>query len=38
VIIAHAIQAGLEAFSCKPRYGWKIAATSLAAQQHIGID
>lgn len=38
MIIAHAIQTGLEAFSCKPRYGWKIAATSLAGQQHIGVD
>jgi 2-keto-4-pentenoate hydratase len=34
----YAIQAGLEAFSSTPRYGWKIAATSLAGQQHIGVD
>jgi len=34
----YAIQAGLEAFSTKPRYGWKIDATSLAGQQHIGVD
>jgi len=34
----YAIQAGLEALSSAPRYGWKIAATSLAGQQHIGVD
>ena len=34
----YAIQAGLEAFSKAPRAGWKIAATSSAGQQHIGVD
>lgn len=34
----YAIQAGLEAFSAQPRAGWKIAATSTAGQQHIGVD
>jgi 2-keto-4-pentenoate hydratase len=34
----YAIQAGLEAYSAKPRAGWKIAATSVAGQQHIGVD
>ena len=34
----YAAQACLEAFSDKPRYGWKIAATSIAGQQHIGVD
>lgn len=32
-----AIQAGLEARSAHPLYGWKIAATSVAGQQHIGV-
>ena len=35
---AYAIQAGLERFSAAPVYGWKIAATSLAGQRHIGVD
>ncbi|MEZ5843598.1 MAG: hydratase [Hyphomicrobiaceae bacterium] len=34
----YAIQAHLEAFSRRPRYGWKIAATSLAGQRHINVD
>ncbi len=34
----YAIQAGLEGFSKSPRAGWKIAATSKAGQQHIGVD
>ncbi|HRK18561.1 MAG TPA: hydratase [Hyphomicrobiaceae bacterium] len=34
----YAIQAHLEKYSAKPRYGWKIAATSKAGQQHIGVD
>lgn len=34
----YAIQAGLEVHSAAPRYGWKIAATSAAGQQHIGVD
>jgi 2-keto-4-pentenoate hydratase len=34
----YAIQAHLEQYSSKPRAGWKIAATSRAGQQHIGVD
>jgi 2-keto-4-pentenoate hydratase len=34
----YAIQARLEALSAKPLWGWKIAATSLAGQRHIGVD
>lgn len=34
----YAIQACLEAASPSPLYGWKIAATSLAGQKHIGVD
>ncbi len=34
----YAVQAGLERFSSTPRCGWKIAATSVAGQQHIGVD
>ena len=34
----YAIQAHLEGYSSKPRYGWKIAATSAAGQKHIGVD
>lgn len=34
----YAIQAHYEAFSGKPAVGWKIAATSSAGQQHIGVD
>jgi 2-keto-4-pentenoate hydratase len=34
----YAIQAQIEALSDKPLFGWKIAATSLAGQQHIGVD
>jgi 2-keto-4-pentenoate hydratase len=34
----YAIQALLEARSQHPLYGWKIAATSLAGQRHIGVD
>lgn len=34
----YAIQALLETRSLKPRAGWKIAATSTAGQQHIGVD
>lgn len=34
----YAIQAGLEAYSSSPRFGWKIAATSAAGQEHIGVD
>ena len=34
----YAVQALLEARSAHPLYGWKIAATSTAGQQHIGVD
>lgn len=34
----YAIQAAYEAKSAHPRYGWKIAATSAAGQQHINVD
>jgi 2-keto-4-pentenoate hydratase len=34
----YAIQAGLEAFSAEPRAGWKIAATSVGGQRHLGVD
>ena len=32
------IQAQIETLSDRPLFGWKIAATSLAGQRHIGID
>lgn len=34
----YAIQAMLEALSARPLWGWKIAATSVAGQTHIGVD
>jgi 2-keto-4-pentenoate hydratase len=34
----YAIQAEIEAVSERPLYGWKIAATSVAGQKHIGVD
>src|SRR3546814_7956428 len=34
----YAVQAGLERFSDKPLFGWKIAATSVAGQRHLGVD
>mgnify|MGYP000125465889 CR=1 FL=1 len=34
----YAIQAQIEAQSREPLFGWKIAATSLAGQKHIGVD
>ena len=34
----YAIQACYEQRSAAPLYGWKIAATSLAGQQHIAVD
>ncbi|NOG68976.1 2-keto-4-pentenoate hydratase [Roseicella sp. DB1501] len=34
----YAIQAQYEAQSAEPLFGWKIAATSLAGQAHIGVD
>ena len=35
---AYRVQAWIEGFSRLPLYGWKIAATSLAGQRHIGVD
>lgn len=35
---AYAIQAAVAQLSGQPLFGWKIAATSLAGQQHIGVD
>lgn len=35
---AYAVQAQLEATSQHALFGWKIAATSTAGQQHIGVD
>lgn len=35
---AYAIQAELERISGQTRSGWKIAATSVAGQKHIGVD
>lgn len=37
-IAGYEIQSTLEARSAKPLYGWKIAATSVAGQKHIGVD
>ncbi len=34
----YAIQALTAEHSTKPLYGWKIAATSIAGQKHIGVD
>ena len=34
----YAVQACLERYSAKPRAGWKIAATSVGGQRHIGVD
>lgn len=34
----YAIQSWLERRSAQPLFGWKIAATSTAGQQHIGVD
>ncbi|WP_159715505.1 2-keto-4-pentenoate hydratase [Geminicoccus flavidas] len=34
----YAVQAHLEERSAAPLFGWKIAATSLAGQAHIGVD
>lgn len=34
----YAIQARIERHSDQPLYGWKIAATSVAGQAHIGVD
>ena len=35
---AYRVQALIETYSSQPLFGWKIAATSLAGQQHIGVD
>lgn len=35
---AYRVQALIEAESASPLFGWKIAATSLAGQRHIGVD
>ncbi len=35
---AYAIQAEFERISSQARRGWKIAATSIAGQKHIGVD
>ena len=35
---AYRVQACIEDFSAAPLYGWKIAATSVAGQRHIGVD
>ncbi len=34
----YAIQQRIEALSSQPLFGWKIAATSIAGQRHIGVD
>ena len=34
----YAMQACIEEFSRQPLYGWKIAATSVNGQRHIGVD
>lgn len=35
---AYRVQARLEEYTKAPLYGWKIAATSVAGQAHIGVD
>jgi 2-keto-4-pentenoate hydratase len=35
---AYRVQALIEGYSNAPLYGWKIAATSVAGQRHIGVD
>jgi 2-keto-4-pentenoate hydratase len=35
---AYEVQACIEAYTKVPLYGWKIAATSVAGQKHIGVD
>jgi len=35
---AYRVQAEIEAYSRRPLFGWKIAATSIAGQRHIGVD
>ena len=35
---AYRVQAYIEEFTAQPLFGWKIAATSVAGQRHIGVD
>ena len=35
---AYRVQACIEGYTGQPLYGWKIAATSIAGQKHIGVD
>jgi 2-keto-4-pentenoate hydratase len=35
---AYQVQACIERHTSQPLYGWKIAATSIAGQKHIGVD
>lgn len=35
---AYEVQACIETYTKEPLYGWKIAATSVAGQKHIGVD
>lgn len=35
---AYRVQACIETYTSQPLYGWKIAATSIAGQKHIGVD
>ena len=35
---AYKVQACIEAYTSQPLYGWKIAATSINGQHHIGVD
>jgi len=35
---AYRVQACIETYTSHPLYGWKIAATSIAGQKHIGVD
>ena len=35
---AYRVQACIEGYTDQPLYGWKIAATSIAGQKHIGVD
>ena len=35
---AYSVQACIEGYTNQPLYGWKIAATSINGQRHIGVD
>ena len=35
---AYEVQACIETYTRQPLYGWKIAATSVNGQRHIGVD